>query len=93
MARALRRMMRPLRETSGNPGRKESMNREEWNELAECVVCGEAVSVSRDRGFPLNDQDCLCFACATERGGVYDEGTDLWTTAPNSATSGTSADA
>jgi hypothetical protein len=62
-----------------------TMYREEWNELAECVVCGEVASLNTDRAYLLNAQDCLCFRCATERGGVYDEKQDRWTTEPNSA--------
>jgi hypothetical protein len=60
------------------------MHREEWSELGECVVCGEAVSLTTDRAYALADRDCLCFRCATERGGVYDEKEDRWKVAPNS---------
>ena len=59
------------------------MHIEEWNELSECVVCGDAVSVSRDRAFALDDSNCLCFRCAIQRGGIYDEEADRWVRAPN----------
>lgn len=62
---------------------REAMHAEEWSELGECVVCGEAVSLTTDRAYLLDDRDCLCYGCAVQRGGIYDEEEDRWTVAPN----------
>ncbi len=55
------------------------MHRSEAEELLFCISCGAEVSASRERAFPVGEDDVLCFECAAARGGVYDERTDRWT--------------
>jgi hypothetical protein len=52
-------------------------------ELCECASCGAEVDPHADRYFALSDQDVLCFECAIDLGGEYDESEDRWLVAPN----------
>ncbi len=52
-------------------------------ELCECASCGAEVDPHVDRYFALSDQDVLCFECAIDLGGQYDESEDRWLVAPN----------
>jgi hypothetical protein len=61
------------------------MHRSEANELERCAECGAELSVPRDRGYALDADRALCFACAVKRGGAYDEQRDLWVEAPDLA--------
>jgi hypothetical protein len=58
------------------------MHQTETQELLVCRACGAEVSLL-DRTYVLGDNDALCFSCATERGGVYDERYDQWERAPS----------
>jgi len=57
------------------------MERDE--ELTNCADCGAEISPATDRAFAVNDDVYICFECALKRGGVFDEKTDRWTSAPN----------
>lgn len=57
------------------------MHQSELEQLTECIACGAAVN-SQDRLCPCGDDQVLCFACATARNGVYEEGHDRWAVAP-----------
>ncbi len=46
--------------------------------LTRCLACGAEISVARDRAFAVSADEALCFDCAVERGGVYDERLDRW---------------
>ena len=59
------------------------MHRSEATELDFCAECGAELHVSRDRAYALDAERLLCFACATRRGGSYDEERDLWVEAPS----------
>jgi hypothetical protein len=61
------------------------MHRSEQRELEFCSECGAEVHVSRDRAYAVDADRVLCFACATKRGGAYDEHRDLWVEAPDLA--------
>ncbi len=61
------------------------MHREELEEEVVCASCGTLFSIAEERGFGFGEDLALCFDCATQRGGVYDEETDRWTTEPNVA--------
>jgi len=60
------------------------MHRSEQAQLIPCAACGVEVS-QQDRAYPFGDDELLCFACATERNGVYDEAHDRWATEPDVA--------
>jgi hypothetical protein len=59
------------------------MHRSEERELGFCADCGAEVHESRDRAYALDAHRLLCFACATRRGGAYDEQHDLWVDVPD----------
>jgi hypothetical protein len=59
------------------------MNSEDWNQETECADCGATISPMTDRAFGFDDDTYLCFACATERGGVYDDRDEVWTVFPD----------
>ncbi len=60
------------------------MDQEELD-LCQCAVCGAGINVVADRYFALSDTDesILCFECAIERGGQYDENDDAWLVSPD----------
>lgn len=55
------------------------MHRSEIQNLATCALCGAELSVAGDRRYAFGSDGVLCYACAVERGGVYDELHDRWT--------------
>lgn len=59
------------------------MHRSEESEFERCADCGAEVHAARDRGYALDPENVLCFACATRRGGSYDEQRDLWVEPPD----------
>ena len=59
------------------------MHRSEARDIQRCWGCGAEVSEGADRVFTFGPDGILCFACASERGGVYDERHDHWDEAPN----------
>lgn len=59
------------------------MQVEELEDIVECIDCGAPMAPGQDRAFALSDDAFLCLACATRRGGVYDETEDRWAAAPN----------
>lgn len=61
------------------------MHRSELRDDSVCADCGAQIAAGRERGFALSAGVALCFACAVERGGVYDEQRDAWTQAPDTA--------
>ena len=46
-----------------------------------CAVCEEPTSVA-ERAFPFGEETLLCFRCALDRGGLYDETLDRWVRPP-----------
>jgi hypothetical protein len=50
--------------------------------LETCAVCGAATDPAVDRAYVVDETLVLCLACASERGGVYDEEEDRWREAP-----------
>jgi hypothetical protein len=56
---------------------------QEETELSECAECGMEIDLHRDRYFAFSDQGFLCFECAIERGGAYDEHDDSWAVCPD----------
>lgn len=58
------------------------MHRSEASELDSCASCGEDVA-AEDRSFPFGNESMLCFRCAIERGGIYDEHLDHWDRRPD----------
>jgi hypothetical protein len=57
------------------------MHPPEDDEYAFCTGCDREVSIF-DRVYPLGRRRALCFECATERQGVYQELLDRWTVSP-----------
>jgi hypothetical protein len=60
-----------------------SVEREEEEAVAVCAACGAEIVAETERGFRIGDRGALCFQCAVERGGVYDEREDRWLVAPD----------
>lgn len=58
------------------------MHRSEEQSWSTCSACGAAVVPGTDRCFSFGERDVLCFVCAIERGGSYDEGRDVWRSEP-----------
>jgi hypothetical protein len=58
------------------------MHRSEAYDRVRCLNCGAEISLARDRSYAVSENDALCFECALERGGAYDERHDEWTRAP-----------
>jgi hypothetical protein len=58
------------------------MHRSEADLLIHCSECGSEISLAVDRSYAVTEDEGMCFACAIERGGVYDELHDAWTQAP-----------
>lgn len=59
------------------------MHRSETYDLVHCVSCEEEISADDRRAYLFGDGAALCYECAIERGGRYDEGRDDWTRAPD----------
>jgi len=59
------------------------MHRSEARDLGRCWRCGAEVSVAVDRAYAFGEDGILCFACAAERGGIYDEAHDMWREPPS----------
>jgi hypothetical protein len=58
------------------------MHRSETPDLATCAICGAEIVPARDRAYAAGRDTFLCFACATQRGGTWDELQDRWLEAP-----------
>lgn len=50
---------------------------------ATCLGCGADIYGDDDRSFAFGPDAYLCFQCAVDRGGVYDEEEDRWLAEPN----------
>ena len=59
------------------------MHREESDQLTPCSDCGTATLAGEERGFSGGPGLVLCAACASRRGGTWDEAQDRWTTEPD----------
>lgn len=59
------------------------MHRSETYDLVRCANCEEEVSADDHRAYLFGAGAALCYECALERGGRYDEGRDDWTRAPD----------
>ena len=59
------------------------MHRSETLALATCAVCGAEIAPARDRAYAAGPDTFLCFACATQRGGTWDEQQDRWIEDPD----------
>jgi hypothetical protein len=59
------------------------MHRSEADQLVGCLQCGAEISLETDRPFVLAEERALCFRCAVERRGAYDEAHDTWVRAPD----------
>jgi hypothetical protein len=58
------------------------MHRSEADSLIHCSECGSEISLNLDRTYAVTEDEGMCFACAIQRGGVYDELHDSWTQPP-----------
>lgn len=59
------------------------MEPEDLEEQAACTDCGSIIAASTGRGFAFGNEGLLCWACASRRGGSYDESEDRWTVPPD----------
>jgi hypothetical protein len=48
-----------------------------------CASCGELIAEGLTPSYELDEQIVLCWACAIERGGRYDEESDRWVVPPD----------
>jgi hypothetical protein len=57
---------------------------DEMDTAAVCAQCGAEFWPELERGYAFGEEDdqVLCYACAIQRGGVYDELNDRWSEAP-----------
>jgi hypothetical protein len=53
------------------------------DEIAVCAECGTEVEPETERGFRIGERAALCFECAVERGGTYDETEERWLEPPD----------
>lgn len=51
--------------------------------IAICAACGTELEPETERGFRIGERGALCFECAVERGGTYDETEDRWLEPPD----------
>jgi len=58
------------------------MHRSELREVVQCAACGAEIRPGLDRAYVVTSRTALCFDCALERGGRYDEQRDAWSTLP-----------
>ena len=59
------------------------MHRSESDALMVCADCGAEIDPDRGRGYGVGPDAALCWACARQRGGAYDETRDTWLRAPD----------
>lgn len=57
------------------------MTNETSEEFASCADCGCSLDPALERGYGREDW-VLCWRCAVQRGGSYDENEDTWTVEP-----------
>jgi hypothetical protein len=58
------------------------MDRDEWEEVRICALCGASVW-DADSPFRVGAEGALCPTCATALGGRYDPKRDVWDAAPD----------
>lgn len=58
------------------------MHRSEAEGLEQCASCGAEVA-AEDRVFAISDEEVLCFECAIQRGGAFDDPHDRWSREPD----------
>ncbi len=61
------------------------MHRSERENLVTCVACGSETAGSLERGFSIGADSVLCYECAKQRGGRWDEERAIWTREPDVA--------
>jgi hypothetical protein len=61
----------------------DDFDRSDEGALAVCAACGTELEPETERGFRIGDRGALCFECAVERGGAYDETQDRWLEPPD----------
>ena len=53
--------------------------------VARCADCGDELDPDMDRGYALGPDAVLCFRCASQRGGTWDESQERWVIEPDVA--------
>ena len=59
------------------------MRRSQHEDVLPCVGCGVETAVAVERGFAINAETVICFECAVQRGGRWDEERALWSSEPD----------
>jgi hypothetical protein len=59
------------------------MDIEEAEQTSVCIACGKSIDASTARAFAYGEGDLLCWSCALERGGVFDEDREDWVRPPD----------
>lgn len=62
---------------------EKSMHRSETENLIPCADCGVETAPAIERGFGVASDLALCFDCALQRGGRWDEELARWSTEPD----------
>jgi hypothetical protein len=59
------------------------VHRSEAENLVPCADCGSETAPVLERGFAINSDIVLCFDCARQRGGRWDEERAFWSSEPD----------
>lgn len=59
------------------------MHESEADDLIQCIDCGAEISPGADRGYLVNDEQVLCYACSIRRGGAWDSAHERWQKSPD----------
>ncbi len=59
------------------------MHRSESENLVPCVACGAETAASLERAFSIGSDTILCYECAKQRGGRWDEERAIWSREPD----------
>ncbi len=60
------------------------MHRIEQEEFVDCAACGATIDPGSDRVFALGaEEDFLCWECAAQHGGTWEDVLQLWSTDPD----------
>ena len=59
------------------------MHRSETLALLPCAECGVETAAALERGFSIDAETVICFDCAVQRGGRWDEERALWSREPD----------
>ncbi len=59
------------------------MRRSDNESVFPCADCGAETAAALERGFAIDTETVICFDCAMQRGGHWDEERALWSREPD----------